>query len=55
MPTPWLCMEDISQTAILKNGIIDVLNKLSSTDLATIASHYSLNDLTYEGKLIMQQ
>ena len=37
----------------LKNGIIDVLNRLSSTDLATIASHYSLNDLTYEGKLII--
>lgn len=37
----------------VSNGIIDVLNKLSSTDLATIAEHYDLTQLTYEGHLIL--
>ncbi len=37
----------------LSNGVIDVLNKLSSTDLAAVADHYGLNQLTYEGELIM--
>ena len=40
----------------LKEGIIDVLNKLSSTDLATVADHYQLTQLTYPevgGKLIL--
>ena len=37
----------------LSNGIIDVLNKLSSIDLADVASHYGLTDLTYEGQLIL--
>ena len=36
----------------LSNGIIDVLNKLSSTDLGVIAEHYGLTGLTYEGQLI---
>ena len=35
------------------NGIIDILNKLSSTDLAAVAQHYDLNQLTYEGQLIL--
>ncbi len=35
------------------NGIIDVLNKLSSADLATVAEHYDLTQLTYQGKLIL--
>lgn len=37
----------------LSNGIIDVLNKLSSSDLATVAEHYDLANLTYEGHLIL--
>lgn len=37
----------------LANGIIDVLNKLSSTDLATVAEHYDLTQLTYNGRLIL--
>lgn len=37
----------------LSNGIIDVLNKLSSSDLAVIAEHYDLTQLTYEGQLIL--
>lgn len=42
----------ISETN-MKNGIIDVLNKLSSIDMATIAEHYDLTSLTYEGQLIL--
>lgn len=40
----------------LSNGIIDVLNKLSSTDLMTVAEHYNLTGLTYPevgGQLIL--
>lgn len=37
----------------LSNGIIDVLNKLSSTDLAAVASHYDLTNLEYQGRLIL--
>jgi YidC/Oxa1 family membrane protein insertase len=37
----------------LSNGIIDVLNKLSSADLATVSQHYNLADCTFEGRLIM--
>lgn len=37
----------------VSNGIIDVLNKLSSIDLAMVAEHYDLGQLTYEGQLIL--
>lgn len=37
----------------LRNGIIDVLNKLSSADMGTIAQHYNLTNLTYQGDLIL--
>lgn len=37
----------------MRNGIIDVLNKLSSTDMAALAEHYDLAQLTYEGQLIL--
>lgn len=37
----------------LSNGIIDVLNKLSSTDMVEIASHYGLDGLTYGGQVIL--
>ncbi|MBP5282008.1 MAG: YidC/Oxa1 family membrane protein insertase [Lachnospiraceae bacterium] len=37
----------------LRNGVIDVLNKLSTADLSTIANHYDLNSLTYDGNLIL--
>ena len=37
----------------LSNGIIDVLNKLSSIDLSFIAEHYNLTNLTYDGQLIL--
>ena len=35
----------------LQNGIIDVLNKLSSSDMSIISDHYGLASLTYEGEL----
>lgn len=37
----------------IENGIVDVLNKLSSADMATIANHYDLNGLTYADQLIL--
>ena len=37
----------------MENGIVDVLNKLSSADMATIANHYNLNGLTYADQLIL--
>lgn len=37
----------------LQNGIVDVLNKLSSADMQTIAQHYDLSQLTYNGQLIL--
>lgn len=37
----------------LSNGIIDVLNKLSSSDMSEISAHYNLADLTYNGQLIL--
>lgn len=37
----------------MTNGIIDVLNKLSSTDMEIVANHYGLNGLTYNGELIL--
>ena len=39
--------------ADLTNGIIDVLNKASTSDIVTIANNYGLNDLTYEGERIL--
>lgn len=35
------------------NSLIDVLNKLSSSDMATISEHYHLAELTYNGELIL--
>lgn len=35
------------------NSVIDVLNRLSTTDMAAIAEHYDLNSLTYQGELIL--
>ena len=43
----------LSEGTNVRNGIIDILHKLSSTDLATVASNYSLNQLTYQDKMIL--
>lgn len=42
---------DTSEKSI--NSIIDVLNKLSTTDMAALAEHYDLGSLTYQGELIL--
>lgn len=36
-----------------RNAVIDVLNRISSTDMASIAEKYDLSSLTYEGQLIL--
>lgn len=46
----------MNSTGTLRNGVIDVLNRLSSTDLSAVADHYHLNELTYPadgGSLIL--
>ena len=45
--------KSMENESTLVNGIIDVLNRLSSSDLAMVADHYSLTDLTYNGQLIL--
>ncbi len=37
----------------LSNGIIDVLNNVSTTDMEVVSSHYGLGDLAYEGSTIL--
>ncbi|MDE7114390.1 MAG: YidC/Oxa1 family membrane protein insertase [Acetatifactor sp.] len=37
----------------LENGIVDVLNRLSSSDMSLVAQHYNLSDLTFNGNLII--
>ena len=43
--------EGTGETAV--NSLIDVLNKLSTSDLALVSEHYNLADLTYNGHLIL--
>lgn len=43
----------LSEGTNVRNGIIDILNKLSSTDLATVASNYGLNQLEFDNVLIL--
>lgn len=37
----------------LENGIVDVLNRLSSSDMGLVAQHYGLTNMTYNGDLIL--
>ncbi len=37
----------------LENGIVDVLNRLSSSDMSLVAQHYDLTNLTFNGELIL--
>ncbi len=37
----------------MENGVIDVLNRLSSSDMSLVAQHYGLTDLTFNGQLIL--
>ncbi|MCM1063217.1 MAG: YidC/Oxa1 family membrane protein insertase [Eubacterium sp.] len=45
--------KSLTEGTNVSNGIIDILNKLYSADLAAVAEHYDLNQLTYEGQLIL--
>lgn len=37
----------------MQNGVIDVLNKLSSADMNVLAEHYGLTNLMHQGELIL--
>lgn len=39
----------------MQNGVIDVLNKLTSTDMKLISDHYNLSALKYQGEYIISQ
>ncbi|MDD6491719.1 MAG: YidC/Oxa1 family membrane protein insertase [Firmicutes bacterium] len=39
----------------LQNGIVDVLNKLTSADMNIVAEHYNLSSLQYNGEYILNQ
>lgn len=39
----------------IQNGIVDVLNMLSSSDMTTISDHYGLSALQYNGSYIFSQ
>lgn len=39
----------------IQNGIVDVLNMLSSSDMATVSDHYGLSALQYNGSYIFNQ
>lgn len=45
--------QQMAEGGNLQNGIIDVLNKISSTDMEMLAEHYDLSALTYQGQLIL--
>lgn len=47
----YLNTEEISEKTV--NSLIDVLNKLSSSDLAILSEHYDLSNLTFNGQLIL--
>lgn len=45
----------LSDGTDIRNGIVDVINKISSADLHLLADHYGLNDLTFNGQLIISK
>ena len=45
----------ITEGTNVQNGIVDVLNMLSSTDINTVAEHYGLSALQFEGEYILSQ
>ena len=44
---------NLAKEGNLSNGIIDVLNRTSTADMAVISEHYGLADLTFEGARIL--
>ena len=45
-------MNDASGETLV-NGVTDVLNRLSTSDMQVVAEHYDLNSLTFEGEKIL--
>ncbi len=45
--------KNLAKEGNLENGIIDVLNRISSADMSVISTHYGLSDLTFEGNRIL--
>lgn len=45
--------KNLADTDNITNGIIDVLNKVSSSDMVTLADKYGLSDLTFNGQKIL--
>lgn len=45
-------MNDTSGDTLV-NGVTDVLNRLSTSDMQIVADHYNLNSLTFEGEKIL--
>ncbi len=45
--------KNLAKEGNLENGIIDVLNRISSADMSVISEHYGLSDLTFEGSRIL--
>lgn len=39
----------------VENGVVDVLNRLSSSDIALVAEQYGLSNLTFDGQMILGQ
>ena len=39
----------------MQNGVVDVLNMLSSSDMNLVAEHYNLTDLQFKGEYILSQ
>ncbi|MBE5872941.1 MAG: YidC/Oxa1 family membrane protein insertase [Lachnospiraceae bacterium] len=44
---------DATTTKGVENGVIDVLNRLSSTDMATVAEKFNLSELQHNGEVIL--
>ena len=45
--------KNLTETDNITNGIIDVLNKVSSSDMVVLADKYGLADLTFNGQKIL--
>ncbi len=45
--------KNLGKEGNITNGIIDVLNRISSHDMTVISEHYGLSDLSFEGQRIL--
>ncbi len=45
--------KNLTKEGNLENGIIDVLNRISSADMTAVSEHYGLSDLQFEGSRIL--